>query len=66
MSSKIRSRKMRSKSVITKEKEIVLCSYIKEMASCGLPLTPTQIKIKVGQMIQDRITPFKNGIPIIT
>ena len=33
------------------------------MAECGLYVIPSQIKVKFGQMIQGRMTRFKNGIP---
>ena len=53
---------MGPKGVLTIEEETALCHYIEEMVDCGLSLTPTKVKIKVGQMIEERVTPFKNGI----
>ena len=33
-----------------------------DMADLGLPLTPTQLKIKVGEITQQKNIPFKNRI----
>ena len=62
MNGKTRSRKMDPKGVLTVEDETALCNYIEEMTNYGLLLIPIQIKIKVGQMIEERINSFKNGI----
>ena len=32
------------------------------MANCGLPLTPTKVKLKVAEMTKEKIIPFKNGV----
>ena len=63
MNGRTKTRKMGPKGVLSEEEEIALCTYIEDMAECGLPLIPSQIKIKVGQMTQGRMTSFKNGIP---
>ena len=62
MNGKTRSRKMGPKGVFKSEEEIALYHYIEEMVDCGLSLSPTQLIIKVGEMTEDTITPFKNGI----
>ena len=46
-----KSRKMGPKEVLSEEEEIALCTYIEDMAECRLSLIPSQIKVKVGQMI---------------
>ena len=58
MVGKTKSRKMGLLEVLSIAEEHALCVYIEDMAECGLPLIPTQIKIKVGQMTQERDTPF--------
>ena len=60
---KTRSRKMGPKGVLTDEEEFALCEFIQEMREIGHSLTSTQVKIKVEQMIQQKITSFKEGIP---
>ena len=35
---------------------------LKKLIEQRLPHTPTQVKIKVGKMIQEIIIPFVNGI----
>ena len=63
MNGRTKSRNMGPRGIITKEEENVLCVYIEDIVDCRLFLVPTQVKIKVGQMTQDRMAPFKNGIP---
>ena len=63
MNGKTRFKKMGPKSVLTAEEEIALYHYIEEMAKCGLFIAPTQVKIKVAQMTEERVISFKNGIP---
>ena len=48
---------------LTKEEEVALIHYLEEMVDLGHPLNPFQLKTKVGEMIQSRLTPFKQGIP---
>ena len=62
MSGKIIYRKIGPKGVLANEKEAAFYTCIEEMIDYRLPLTSTMVKIKVGQMIQEKLTPFKNGI----
>ena len=62
MSRKTKSQKIGPRGVfIEKEKESVPCEYIEEMADC-VPLTLIQVKLKVRQITQEKIIPFKNKI----
>ena len=58
-----RGRKMRPKTILSQEEEEKLCEYIDLMVHWGHPMTPTQLKNKVAEITQARVTPFKNGIP---
>ena len=55
---KTKSRKIGPKRVLTKEEELAFCDYIGDMTECGLSMTSTQVKLKMAQMIEDRITTF--------
>ena len=57
------SRKMGPAPTLTKEEEVALIHYLEEMVDLGHLLNPSQLKTKVGEMIQSRLTPFKQGIP---
>ena len=57
------SRKRGKPGVLTREEEEEVVSYIKTMASIGHPLTLRQLRLKVAEMTQVRLTPFPNGIP---
>ena len=46
--------------IMAEEKELV--NYIHLMLHLDHPMTPTQLKNKVAEITQDRITPFKDGI----
>ena len=58
-----RGRKMGPKTILTKDEEEKLCEYINVMVDWGHPMTPNQLKSKVAEITQNRVTPFKNGIP---
>jgi hypothetical protein len=47
--------------VLKKEEKRV--QYVKKMQGIGHPITLTQLRLKVVKITQERITPFKNGIP---
>ena len=62
MTRKTKSQKMGPRGVfIEKEEESVPCEYIEEKADCVL-LTLIQVKLKVRQITQEKIIPFKNKI----
>ena len=48
---------------LTKEEEKELIHYLQLMVELGHPLTPGQLKAKVGEITQSRVTPFRDGIP---
>ena len=48
--------------MLIEEEESIFCDYIRKMAECELPMTSIQVKLKVAQMIKDRVTSFKEGI----
>ena len=52
MMGKTKSRKMTLVGVLSTYEEQALCEYIVDMAECALPLTPRQLKLKIGQMTQ--------------
>ena len=58
-----RGRKMEPKTVLIMAEEEELVNYIHLMLHWGHPMTSTQFKNKVAEITQDRITPFKDGIP---
>ena len=62
ISGKTISRKMGPAPTLTKEEEVALIHYLEEMVDLGHLLNPSQLKTKVGEMIQSRLTPFKQGI----
>ena len=53
---------MGPKTILSKDEEKKLCKYINLMVDWGHPMTSHQLKNKVVEIIQDRITPFKDGI----
>ena len=53
---------MGPKGIYISNEEIAFSAFIVEMADCGLLLTSTQVKLKVEQITQKKITPFKNGV----
>ena len=63
ISGKTTSRKMGPAPTLTKEEEEALIHHLEEMVDLGHPLNPSQLKTKVGEMTQSRLTPFKQGIP---
>ena len=59
---RIIGRKMGPKTVLSTNEEQKLCDYISLIVSWGHPMTPLQLKNKVVETTQDRLTPFKDGI----
>jgi hypothetical protein len=47
--------------ILTKKEEEGLVTYMKEMVRWKHGLSPTELKLKVAEMIQQRETPFING-----
>ena len=57
-----KGRKMGPKIILTKEEEAKLVEYIELMVYWGHPMTSMQVKNKVAEIIQEKETPFKEGI----
>ena len=60
---KRKSRKIWPKGVLTKAEEASLVQYLKEMVRVSCSLNIAQLKLKVAEITQTRMTPFTNGIP---
>ena len=60
---KTTSRKRGPQGVLTAEEEQALVGYLDKMIALGHPLNPSQLKLKVAEITQERVTPFKDGIP---
>ena len=57
-----RTRRMGPNTILTQEEECQLVDYIQMMVLWGHPLTLSQLKSKVAEITQLRITSFKNEI----
>ena len=62
MMEKTKSRKIGPTRMLSTNEEHAFCTYIDDMAKCRFFLTPTEVKIIVGQMTEVRNTSFKNGV----
>ena len=60
--SKIKSRKLGAAVLFIKDEEVELVQYLKDMVKISCPLTTIQLRLKVGEIIQARMTPFTNGV----
>ena len=58
-----KTRKMGPNTILTQEEKCQFIDYIQMMVLWGHPMTPSQLKSKVAEITQSRITSFKNGIP---
>ena len=63
LSEKTKSRKIGATTIFTKQKEALIIQYMDEMQEIGQPLIPQMLKLKVVEVCQGRLTPFKDGIP---
>ena len=57
-----RTRRMGPNTILIQEEEYQLVDYIQMMVLWGHPMILNQLKFKVAEITQFRITPFKNGI----
>ena len=64
MSGRTRCRKMGPPPILIKEEEETLIQCLEDMVQLGHLLNPSQLKNKVGEMTQARLTPFKQRIPV--
>ena len=62
LSGKTKSRKIGATTILTKEEEAFIIQYMDEMLEIGQPLTLQMLKLKVAEVCQGRLTPFKDGI----
>ena len=49
--------------MLTQSEETALEEYILKMQEYGYPLSMDQLRLKVAEMVQYRVTPFRDGIP---
>jgi hypothetical protein len=56
-------RKRGPPTVLKKEEESALTAYMSKMQDYGHPLTMQQLHLKVATITQERVTPFRKGIP---
>ena len=61
-SGKIKDRKMGLKTTFTTSEELKLVEYMLDMQNLAHLLTINDLKLKVGEICQGRVTPFNNGI----
>ena len=59
---RILHRKKGPPTVFTQSEEKALEEYILKMQEYGYPLSIDQLRLKVAEIIQDRVTPFRDGI----
>ena len=57
-----KSRKLGPQAVLTKVEEEQLVTYLEDMVRVSCPLNITELKAKVAEITQTRLTPFTNGI----
>lgn len=57
------SRKRGPSTIFKKEEESALETYMERMQNCGHPLSMEDLRLKVALITQDRVTPFRDGIP---
>lgn len=57
------SRKKEPPTILKKEEESALETYMERMQNCGHPLSMEDLRLKVALITQERVTPFKDGIP---
>ena len=57
-----KGRKLDSKTILSMDKEVKLCDYIELMGKWRHPMTSTQLKAKMAEITQDRMTTFKNEV----
>ena len=60
---RILQRKKRPPTVLTQSEEKALQAYILKMQEYAYPLSMDQLRLKVAEIVQDRVTPFRDGIP---
>ena len=63
LSGRTTTRKIGAKTILTNQEEELLIQYIDDMLEVGQPLTPQMLKLKVAEICQGKLTPFKDGIP---
>ena len=62
LSGRTTTRKIGARTILTNQEEQLLIQYIDEMLEVGQPLTPQMLKLKVAEICQGKLTPFKDGI----
>ena len=59
---RVLQRKKGPPTVLTQSEEKALEEYILKMQEYAYPLSMDQLRLKVAEMVQERVTPFRDGI----
>ena len=57
------SRKRGPPTILKEDEESALETYMERMQNCGHPLSMEDLRLKVALITQERVTPFRDGIP---
>jgi hypothetical protein len=63
LNGKTKSRKIGPRGVLTEKKDAIMITWTLVMGECGLSISLQQLKMKVVELTQTKVTPFRNGIP---
>ena len=63
MNRRVLQRKKGPPTMLTHSEETSLEAYILKMQEYAYPLSMDQLQLKVAEMVQDRVMPFRDGIP---
>jgi hypothetical protein len=56
------SKKMGLASVLIEEGDVITIVWVLGMQECGLSITLQQLKMKLAELTQTRLIPFKHGV----
>ena len=60
---RVLQRKKGPPTMLTQSEERALEEYILKIQEYAYPLSMDQLRLKVAEMVQERVTPFRDGIP---
>ena len=58
-----KSIKLGATTILINDEVTELVQYLKDMVKTSCPLNTTQLRLKVAEITQARMTPFTNGVP---